>query len=68
MRSIPFHGTLSRHGITRSSSVLRRHRALLLVVKVVFVVFPNSAGLFGTAQTLSVDFPEELCCFSCFPS
>ena len=43
---VPFHGTLSRHGITRASSVLRRHRALLLVVKVVFVVFPNSAGLF----------------------
>ena len=37
------------HGITRASSVLRRHRALLLVVKVVFVVFPNSEGLFGTA-------------------
>ena len=66
---VPSHGTLSRHGITRASSVLlmayrkscillftlqqdckHAKRRLLLVVKVVFVVFPNSAGFFVPAK------------------
>ena len=38
---VPFHGTLSRHGKTRASSVLLMayRKRCKLVVKVVFVVF-----------------------------
>ena len=43
-----------------SKIVIHAKRVLLLVVKVVFVVFPNSAGRIGNSPTpLSLHFPDE---------
>ena len=59
---VPFHGTLSRHGKARASSVLRMayRKRCLLVVKVVFVVFPNSAGILSlVVKAVFVVFPNS---------
>ena len=55
LRSAPFHGTLSRHGITRSNSVLRMaYRKRCVFSTCCYSCFPMSAGCSESSQTTLV--------------
>lgn len=54
-RNAPFHGTLSRHGITRSNSVLRMaYRKRCIFSTCCCSCFPMSAGCSESSQTTLV--------------
>ena len=59
---VPFHGTLSRHGKARASSVLHMaYRKRCNLLENLYWLFSlTQQDVLATAQTRSLDFPDEL--------